>query len=281
VVAAKAGQSMNDGRAPFGQQLASWRRVRGLSQLRLAIAAGVSPRHLSFIESGRSQPSREMIAKLARHLALPLRDQNALMLAAGFAPAFSRSELGSPKLEAVKRAAALVLENNEPFPAVAMDRGRNIVMTNRAGARFREGVDPTLLAPPVNLYRLLLHPRGFAPRIVNFAQYRHYLLARLRQDADQSADATLHELHATLEEESRAGVGPEVATTFPSDDPALTFRVRDGADVLSFIVTLSTFGTPFDLTVAELTIECLFPLDAFTASAMKRRAGDGAAVPLR
>jgi transcriptional regulator with XRE-family HTH domain len=272
---------MKTGRASFGQQLASFRRVRGLSQLRLAIAAGVSPRHLSFIESGRSRPSREMIAKLAHHLALPLRDQNALMLAAGFAPAFTRSELESPKLEAVKRAAALVLENNEPFPAVAMDRGRNIVMSNRAGARFRAGVDAKLLVPPVNLYRLLLHPRGFAPRIVNFAQYRHYLLARLRQDAEQSADATLHALHATLEKESRTGVGPEAATLFdPSEDAALTFRIRDGDDVLSFIVTLSTFGTPFDLTVAELTIECLFPLDAFTAAAMKQRARKDSPGPL-
>lgn len=252
--------------APFGEKLKAWRRVRRLSQLQLAVDAEVSPRHLSFIETGRSQPSREMVVKLAQNLALPPREQNALLLAAGFAPSFPQTPLEAPKLEVIRKAAALVLGNHEPFPAVAIDRTRNIVMANRAAATLQEGVAPELLAGSVNLYRLLLDPRGLAPRIVDFAQYRHHLLARLQRDAEQLADPDLHALHTELEKASRklAGTTPIAAT----EDAALTFRLRHGTGVLSFIATLATFGTPFDLTVAELTIESLFPLDAFTHAQM-------------
>jgi transcriptional regulator with XRE-family HTH domain len=255
------------GQPSFGEKLRGRRRTLGLSQLRLALEAGVSARHLSFIESGRSQPSREMVLRLAQQLRVPLREQNAFLLAAGFAPAFEQRALDAPELAAVREAAALVLANHEPFPAVALDRRRDVVMSNRAGAHLVESVAPELLAPTTNIYRVLLHPRGLASRIVGFAEYSSHLLARLQRDAEVSADGELGALLAEVER--YPGVG-SVNQATPSNATAfLTLRVRDEAGELAFVTTLATFGTPFDVTVSELIIESLFPANAFTAKRLR------------
>jgi transcriptional regulator with XRE-family HTH domain len=263
------------GQPSFGEKLKGRRRTLGLSQLRLALEAGVSARHLSFIESGRSQPSREMVLRLAQQLRVPLREQNAFLLAAGFAPAFEQRALDAPELAAVREATALVLANHDPFPAVALDRRRDVVMSNRAGARLVDGVAPELLTPKMNIYRVLLHPRGLAPRIVGFADYSSHLLARLQRDAEISADGELRALLAEVEK--YPGVGP-VGQAAPGNVSAfLTLRVRDEAGELAFVTTLATFGTPFDVTVSELVIESLFPANAFTAKRLRAMAtaGDG------
>lgn len=156
--------------------------------------AGVSPRHLSFIETGRSRPSREMVLRLADQLRLPLRDRNVLLLAAGFAPAFAQGDLEAPELAAVRRAAALLLANHEPFPAIAIDRRRNVVMSNAAARALLGELPPEVREPALNIYRLLIHPLGLARRIVNFAEYAPHLLARLQRDADTHDDDALHAL---------------------------------------------------------------------------------------
>jgi transcriptional regulator with XRE-family HTH domain len=260
---------MSLGSAPtsFGHRLKSWRQNLGLSQMRLALDAGVSPRHLSFIETGRARPSREMVLRLAEQMRVPLREQNGLLLAAGFAPVFEQRDLDAPEMTAVRAAAALVLENHEPFPAVALDRQRNVVMSNRPATLLRDGVAPALLGPPVNVYRLLLHPDGLARRIVNFGDYSRHLLARLRRDADVTGDGALY---ALLDEvKGYPGVGPIGGAGPSRGDVALAFRLRDEAGELAFITTLATFGTPFDVTVSELVIESLFPADEFTAKRLR------------
>ncbi len=250
---------------PFGDQLKRWRRELGLSQLQLAVDTGVSPRHLSFIETGRAQPSREMVLRLAAQLRLSLRAQNALLLAAGFAPAFVERGLDAPELDGVRRAARLVLESHEPFPAIALDRGRNVVMGNRAAALLCQGVAPSLLAPPSNIYRLILHPQGLARRIVDFPSYGRHLLTRLRRDVEVLGDPALEAL--LTEVEGYPGLDAPCASA-PSDG-ALVLRLQDQAGELRFFTTIATFGTPFDVTVSELAIESLFPADEATAQRLR------------
>lgn len=248
----------------FGERLKSRRQRLGVSQLQLAVDAGVSPRHLSFIETGRSRPSREMVLRLADQLRLPLRDQNALLLAAGFAPAFAHADLEAPELGAVRRAAALVLANHEPFPAVAIDRRRNVVMSNAAAQALLGDLPPEVREPTLNIYRLMLHPLGLARRIVNFAEYAPHLLARLQRDADTHGD---DDLHALLTEVRAYPALRSAARADSTEGAALTLRVRDDdGGELAFITMIATFGTPFDVTVAELVIESLFPADARTAA---------------
>jgi len=267
------GHAMNggNGHVQFGERLKDRRRILGLSQLQLAVDAGVSPRHLSFLETGRSQPSRDMVLKLAAQMRVPLREQNSLLLAAGFAPAFGQHDLAAPALDAVRSAAALVLKNHEPFPAAALDRKRNVVMANRGARLLLSGVAPALLGPPVNIHRVLLHPDGLSRNIVNFAEYRRHLLERLRRDAEQSGDV---ELHALFNELSAYPVSSGAGFTAASKaDVALVFRFREaGGGELAFITTIATFGTPFDVTVSELVVESLFPADAFTEQRVRELA---------
>jgi transcriptional regulator with XRE-family HTH domain len=252
----------------FGERLKSRRQRLGVSQLQLAVDAGVSPRHLSFIETGRSRPSREMVLRLAERLRLPLRDQNTLLLAAGFAPAFAQADLEAPELGAVRRAAALVLANHEPFPAIAIDRRRNVVMSN-AGAKALLGELPReVREPAINIYRLLLHPQGLARRIVNFAEYAPHLVARLQRDADTYGD---EDLLALLAEVQGYPALRAIARAEPTEGAALTLRLRDDdGGELAFLTMIATFGTPFDVTVAELVVESLFPADARTAAHFRR-----------
>ena len=259
-------------RAPLGTLLRDWRRRRRLSQLDLALEAGVSARHLSFVETGRSRPSREMVLHLAEQLDVPLRDRNQLLLAAGFAPAYGERALDAPELRPVRDAIGLVLEGHEPYPAVVVDRWWNLVAANRPIALFTEGAAPALLEPPVNVLRLALHPEGAASRILNLAEFRAHLLDRLRRHVALTADERLMALQAEIEGYPAAG-GDESAAAGSDIVAPLRLRTPDRGAELRFFSTIATFGTAVDVTVAELAIEAFFPADAATAEALRELAG--------
>ena len=181
-----------------GNLLRDWRKRRHLSQLELACDAEVSARHLSFIETGRALPSREMVLHLAEHLEVPLRERNSLLIAGGFAPVFKERLLQDPDLDAARKVVDLVLMGHEPYPALAIDRHWNLVASNRAIAPFLVGIDPVLLTPPINVLRLSLHPNGLATRIANLTQWRTHLLSRLKRQIDVSADPILADLFKEL-----------------------------------------------------------------------------------
>jgi transcriptional regulator with XRE-family HTH domain len=247
-----------------------------MSQLDLACEAEISTRHLSFVETGRSQPSREMVLHLAERLGVPLRERNAMLVAAGFAPMFKERPMDDPALAAARQAMDLVLKGHEPYPAIAVDRHWNLVAANAAAGLFMEGMAPELLQPPVNAMRLALHPQGLAPRIANLAEWRAHLIARLHQQIEASADAGLQEL---MRELCEYPLPADAAHTPPSHDYAgvvVPLQLRSPAGMLSFFSTITVFGTPVDITLSELALEAFFPADAFTAEAL-RHLGDGQA----
>jgi transcriptional regulator with XRE-family HTH domain len=250
-----------------GDLLRQWRQRRRLSQLDLALEAGVSSRHLSFVETGRSRPTSDMILRLAEHLDVPLRDRNALLLAGGFAPAYPERGLAEPELHAVQQALKSVLKGHEPYPAVLVNRWWELVDANAGIALFTRDVAPELLEPPVNALRLSLHPDGMAPRIANLPEWRAHLLTRLRRQAETAGDARLAELHDEL-----AGY-PGGSAHFRAPPPAATdvvvpLRYRAGARELSFLSITAVVGTPLEVTVSELAIEGFYPADAATAAAL-------------
>ncbi|MFZ6004554.1 MAG: helix-turn-helix domain-containing protein [Actinomycetota bacterium] len=250
----------------FGALLRSWRAGRRLSQLELASAAGVSSRHLSFIETGRARPSREMVVHLAEQLDVPLRDRNSLLTAAGYAPLYRETPLTAPEMVAARDAIELVLQSH-PYPAVAVDRRWDLVSANDPALALVDGVDPALLDPPLNVYRLSLHPNGLAPRIQNFDEYADHLLARLQHQVSVSADGDL----VALQEEMRDYVGKRHPTVHvPAAQVVLPMRLLVGDDVLSMMSTISVFGTPVDITLAEMALEMFFPADAETAALLAR-----------
>jgi transcriptional regulator with XRE-family HTH domain len=255
---------------PVGALLREWRQRRRMSQLDLACEAEISTKHLSFLETGRSAPSRDMVLHLAERLDVPLRARNTLLHAAGYAPVFPERALDDAALGAVRQAIDPVLTGHEPHPAVAVDRHWCLVAANRAVAPLLAGVDPALLRPPVNVLRLGLHPAGLAPHTVNLAEWRAHLLDRLRQQIDASGDPVLVDLLVELRgypapERSapRAGNGDFTKVAVP-------FRLATDAGVLSFFSTTTVFGTPVDITLSELALECFFPADRATAEAMRR-----------
>jgi len=258
---------------PVGDLLREWRQRRRLSQLDFAVEAEISSKHLSFLETGRSRPSREMLMKLAELLEVPLRERNTLLVAAGFAPMFAERKLDDPALHSAREAMELVLKGHEPFPAIAVDRHWNMLASNRSVAPFLSGANPKLLEPPFNVLRFSLHPDGLAPRIVNLAQWRAHLLARLRRQIEISADTTLMALH----EELSSYPAPEAPARLSEAEAAnafvVPFRVATSAGmVLSFISTTTVFGTPIDVTLSELALETFFPADAATAAALRHLA---------
>lgn len=242
--------------------LRAWRRRRRLSQLDLALGAEISSRHLSFVETGRSVPSRQVLMRLAEELALPLRGRNALLVAAGYAPVHPERPLDAPDMAPARAAVERILEAHEPFPALAVDRHWTLVAANRSVAPFLEGVDPSLLEPPANVLRLSLHPDGLAARIDNLGEWRAHLLHRLRQQVDQTADPVLTVLLDELSTyPSRATEGPATAPSAV----AVPLRVRGPGGVrMSFLSTTTVFGTPTDVTLEEIALECLFPADEET-----------------
>jgi transcriptional regulator with XRE-family HTH domain len=246
----------------FGALLRSWRSNRRMSQLALASAAGVSSRHLSFIETGRSRPSREMVVHLAEQLDVPLRERNTLLTAAGYAPMYRETPLTDPEMAQARAAIDLVLRSH-PYPAIAVDRRWDVVQANDRAQALVEGVDAALLGPPLNVYRVTLHPGGLRPRIENFDEYADHLLARLHHQVSVSADADL----AALLEEVTGYVGPRRTPAWmPGGNVYLPMRLRTGDHVLSLISTISVFGTPVDITLAELALEMFFPADPATAA---------------
>ena len=262
---------------PFGEHLRHWRLRRRMSQLELAHEAEVSTRHLSFVETGRSVPSREMVLRLAERLGVPLRERNALLVAAGYAPMYRERALDDPALAAAREAVQRILRSHEPYPALAVDRHWNLVASNAMIQHLLAGIDPKLLQPPVNVLRLSLHPQGLAPRIVNLGQWRHHLFERLRQQLQATPDAFLQQ----LDQELRAyPVPPEAeASHLPGEvlGVAMPLQLRSPGGVLSFISTVTVFGTPLDVTLQEIALETFFPADADTAAALQRIAASGAA----
>lgn len=255
--------------SPVGPLLRDWRRRRHFSQLDLSIEAGVSSRHLSFVETGRSRPSRAMVLQLAATLDVPKREQNQLLVAAGFAPAFAERPLDDPDLAAFRMGLDRLLAAYEPFPCLVVDRGWNLVMSNAGLAPLLEGVAPHLLEAP-NALRVSLHPDGLAPRIRNLPQWRFHVLGRLAREAATSGSEALRALHEELV--SYPG-GLEAGDDAGGVAVTMTLDSQDGA--MSFLSTVTTFGTALDLTAAELSIEAFLPADEHTARAMRASAGKG------
>jgi transcriptional regulator with XRE-family HTH domain len=255
---------------PVGDLLREWRQRRRMSQLDFAVEAEISSKHLSFLETGRSHPSREMVLHLAELLDVPLRERNSLLIAAGFAPMFKEHALSDPALQPARDAVELVLRGHEPYPAIAVDRHWQLVAANTPANAFMGGVAPTLLTPPVNVLRLTLHPDGMAPRIVNLSEWRSHLLARLRRQIEVSADSVLADL---LKELTAYPAPAHTAEPAPSSVPfAVPFQLATDAGVLSFISTITVFGTPVDVTLSELALESFFPADPATAAALRHLA---------
>jgi transcriptional regulator with XRE-family HTH domain len=248
-----------------GELLREWRQRRNLSQLDLALRSAVSGRHLSFIETGRARPSREMILHLAQRLDMPLRERNQTLLAAGYAPTFSERSLDDESMAPVRAALDRFLAAHEPYPAVVVDRRWNMVAANGAAAHLTDGVVPGLLEPPANGLRATLHPDGMAPFIVNFEEWSGHLLERLRRQIEITGDAELQALY----EEAAGYPGVRVYLGQEEHELVLPLQLRRGEAVLSFFSTVTTFGTALDITLAELSIEAFYPADEATAAALR------------
>lgn len=258
-------RSMHTARA-IGPLLRGWRERRRQTQLGLSLDTGISSRHLSFLETGRARPSREMVLRLAERLDVPLRAQNELLLAAGFAPEYNERGLDDAALAQARRAIELVLQGHLPFPALAVDQRWTLIMANAASTALMSGVAPALLASPVNVLRLSLHPDGVAPRIVNLAQWRSHVLSRLQHQLDVTADPMLGDLLAEL----AAYPAPPSRDVSGADhgDFVVPLILRTDGGQLSFFSTTTVFGTPRDVTLAELAIEAFYPADRATAAAL-------------
>jgi transcriptional regulator with XRE-family HTH domain len=258
---------------PVGGLLRIWRERRRLSQLELAGAADISARHVSFLETGRSVPSRAMLLRLAERLEVPLRERNALLLSAGYAPMYSERRLDDPALRQARAAVDLVIAGHSPYPALAVDRHWTMVSANAPVNLLLAGIDPRLLQPPVNVLRLSLHPDGLGPRVENYTQWRTHVLMRLRQQIAATADPILTELLAELE--AYPLISKSDGDTKPGDEAdyggvVVPFRLRTDFGVLSFFSTTTVFGTPLDVTLAELAIESFFPADPQTTETLNR-----------
>jgi transcriptional regulator with XRE-family HTH domain len=249
-----------------GEHLREWRQRRHLSQLDLAVDAEISARHLSFVETGRAAPSRDMVLRLAERLDVPLRERNVLLVAAGFAPAFPQRSLDDPALKSARAAIDLVLKAHEPNPAIAVDRHWNLVSANRMVTPLLDGIPERLLGQPFNVLRLCFHPEALAARTVNLAEWCAHLLERLHRQCEATADPELIKLYQDL----KAFPIPARSMPLSSDSVAIPFKLRHDGDVLSFFSTTMVFGTPVDITLSELALETFFPADELTAARMRK-----------
>jgi transcriptional regulator with XRE-family HTH domain len=267
---------------PIGDLLREWRERRRLSQLALALDADVSTRHISFLETGRARPSREMLLRLTERLEVPLRERNTMLLAAGFAPAYPERDLDDPALGVARAAVDRVLAGHEPFPALAVDRYWTLVAANRVVPKLLTGVAPHLLQPPINVLRLSLHPDGLAARIANLPEWRAHLLARLSRQVELTADPRLSDL---LQELRAYDANRDTRNTDQPDSDhnqvsvAVPLRLHTEQGPLSLISTTMVFGTPVDVTLSELAIEAFFPADTATADLLQRFASSAAGRP--
>jgi transcriptional regulator with XRE-family HTH domain len=259
---------------PVGDMLRDWRQRRRMSQLDLACDAAISTKHLSFLETGRSRPSREMVLHLAERLEVPLRDRNLMLGAAGYAPAYQQRGLDDPALKVAREGIEALLAAHDPNPGLAIDRHWTLVSANKGAMNLMSGVEPMLLRPPVNVLRLGLHPAGLAPRIANLPEWRAHIIHRLRHQIDVSGDTALIDM---LEEilDYPVGRGPTWPdTVFEPDSVAVPFRLVTIDGTLSFYSTTMVFGTSVDVTLSEIAIEMFLPIDAETARIM-REVADG------
>ncbi len=255
----------------FGSLLRDWRQRRRLTQLDLGIQADVSARHLSFLETGRSRPSREMVLLLAEELDVPLRGRNELMTAAGFAPAYTEHSLGDAELSDVQRSLNRILAGHEPYPAVLVDGSWNMLGANRSVALLTDLIDPELLTPPVNVLRVSLHPRGLAPHVLDLPEYAAHLVSRLRRQAERAASTGLRALLDEMVGYCRAaGLDP---AAHPRDRIVLPLRLRHPDQELALFSTVAVLGAPLDVTLDEIAIESFFPADDATAGYLRERFG--------
>ena len=258
---------------PIGNLLREWRERRRLSQLALALDAEVSTRHISFLETGRARPSREMLLRLTERLEVPLRERNTMLLTAGFAPAFPERDLDDPALGVARAAVDRVLTGHEPFPALAVDRYWTLIAANRVVPALLTRVAPYLLQPPINVLRLSLHPDGLAARIGNLPEWRAHLLARLSRQVALTADSRLADLLQELREYAGDRGAQGADQTIPDHNQAsvaVPLRLHTEHGTLSLLSTTMVFGTPIDVTLSELAIESFFPADAATADLLQR-----------
>jgi transcriptional regulator with XRE-family HTH domain len=262
------------GTLTVGPLLRDWRQRRRLSQLDVSGRAAISTRHLSFLETGRARPSREMVLHLAEELDVPLRERNTLLVAAGYAPVYRETPLEGDDMATVRETLQQLLASQEPNPALVVDRQWNLVLANRAVGLLTGGLSEALLAPPVNVLRLALHPDGLAPRITNFEEWSGHLLSRLGREVTATGDPGLAALYEELA--GYPGVN-ERELAVPHGDGAsrlmVTLRLRSPMGDLAFFSTVATFGTAVDITLAELSIESFFPADAATAAALQAASG--------
>lgn len=252
-----------------GSLLRTWRERRGISQLELAGRAGSSSRHISFIETGRSRPSEEMVLKLAAHLDVPVRERNSLLLAAGYAPRYAHTPLDDPSMGALREGLERLLSGYEPYPALVVDATYDVVAANRGILMLLDGLPEHLLAPPLNAMRITLHPEGLASRILNIREWRGHLLGQMRR---QIALARSEPLRALYEEVSAYEVPDRPEDTEPAEPVpyfALPLVIEHDGQVLSFVSSISTFNTPMDVTVAELAIETMLPADPATVNYLR------------
>ncbi|MDO0937926.1 helix-turn-helix transcriptional regulator [Streptomyces sp. DG2A-72] len=245
-----------------GPLLRSWRERGRVSQLELALRADSSARHISFIETGRSRPSEEMVLRLAEHLDVPVRERNALLLAAGYAPRYRETPLDDPALETLREGIEQLIQGYEPYPALVVDATYNVVAANRGILALLDGLPESLLVPPLNAMRLTLHPEGLAPRIHNLREWRGHLLAQMERQIALQRSEKLRELYEEVAAYQVRETAEEPAEPVPYF--ALPMRIEHDGRVLSFISSISTFNTPMDVTVAELAIETLLPADPAT-----------------
>jgi transcriptional regulator with XRE-family HTH domain len=257
---------------PVGDLLRKWRERRRLSQLALALDAEVSTRHLSFLETGRSRPSRDMLLRLMERLEVPLRERNRILLSAGYAPLYPERPLDDPVLQPARQAVDRVLAAHKPYPAHAVDRHWTLVASNDVAWPLIGEVAPALLEPPINVLRLSLHPEGLAPRILNLGQWRSHILHRLRQQVESSADpvldALLKEL-AAYPAPNEEGTEAQHLDLYASG-VVTPLRLRSSWGVLALFSTVTIFGTPVDITLSELAIEAFFPADEVTGEILHR-----------
>jgi transcriptional regulator with XRE-family HTH domain len=258
---------------PIGHLLRTWRTRRRLTQMELALDAEISTRHLSFLETGRSRPSRDMIERLADQLEIPLRERNELFLAAGFAPNHPERTIDDQAQAQVRAAIDVILTGHEPFPALAVDQHWNLVAANRATAPFFAGLDPSLTTPPINVLRATLHPGGVAPRIANLNEWRAHTLRRVHRQIERTVDPALIAHYDELSRYPHSSDDIDVREEKDAlADLALTLRVCVGDRTLSLLYTTTLFGSPRDVTLSEIAIESFFPADAATAEALRSSA---------
>jgi transcriptional regulator with XRE-family HTH domain len=259
-----------------GPLLRGWREQRRVSQLELSLRADSSARHISFIETGRSRPSEEMILRLAEHLDVPMRERNSLLLAAGYAPRFAQTALDDPSMTALREGIERLLTGYEPYPALVVDGTYTVVAANRGIAMLLDGVPEHLLAPPLNAMRLTLHPEGLAPKILNLREWRGHLLHQMERQIALARSGPLRELYEEVAGYPAPHTGSRDANDREDPHPypyfALPMRIEHEGHVLSFISSISTFNTPMDVTVAELAIETFLPADPTTVKYLRSQA---------